>query len=420
MIERPPQEFIIMEKLTPKNMILFDEIYNPINEIKFKLNEKINPYNPREIKRPIFDGIIPLRQLNEYPKNYIEIPTPELDAMLAKWKILTPNAEQRRPYQFPEAIDLPAATPAKPVDSRPLKDRLVWTSGDPKVRKGESDRRRQVSTDRVRDRLLDRYHRHNIDVLTQVRLIHRAHMKGNEHYLLYPDQARRVIDGVLYTTDRLAGVMRSPQRLSLDICLAGGLVQCASYERTPEFMQAVAVQAEKLFPAQGINPNVDEGNIYHFASAFQYIIAIIHPFYEANGRTSEDSMYILWKRRADLAQTLRYVSSNGLRNGENVNLRMRIINTGAHNILLNIARELGVEPERLSEINSHSDLMTALNRRGVPSERASAAYSQIFDRHIQELITRFTDISYLKKHTVINALADHLKNSPKTYDSKAA
>lgn len=398
MIERPPEKFIIEDLKFKKKILFKKDNLNPINKIEF--NDKIIPYND------------PPRKFNKYPKDYDRIPTPELDAMLAEWKIPTPNVEQ--------AVDLPAATPAKPVDSRPLKDRLVWTSGNPKVRKGEADRRRQVSTDSIRDRLLDRYHRHNIDVLTQVRLIHRAHMKGNEHYLLYPNQARRVIDGVLYTTDRLAGVMRSPQRLSLDICLAGGLVQCASYQRTPEFMQAAAAQAEKMFPTQGINPNVDENNIYHFASAFQYIIALIHPFYEANGRTSEDSMYILWKRRTDLAQTLRYVSNNGLRTGENVDFRMRIINRGAYHILLNIARELVIEPEQLSGINSYSDLIAALGKKGVPSARASVAYSQSFDRQIQELIANFTNINYLRAHTVINGLADHLRNSPESYYSKTA
>lgn len=417
LLELAPEKFII------KKNLFFNEILLKKELNKIKLNKKIIPYNEplRKIEYLPIGEEKPLRAalFDKYPRDYGKIPIPDLDAMLAKWNIPSPNIDQRNPYPFPE-VGLPAATPKKPLDSRPLKDRLVWTSGDPRVRKGEADRRKQVSTDSVRDRLLDRYQRHAIDVLTQVRLIHRAHMKGNEHYLLYPDQARRVIDGVLYTTDRLAGVMRSPQRLSLDICLAGGLVQCASFQRTPEFMQAVATQAEKMFPAQSINLDVDGSNIYHFASAFQYIIALIHPFYEANGRTSEDSMYVLWKRRPDLAYTLRYVSNNGLRTGENVDLRMILINTGAYHILLSIAQELGIEPYNLNGIHSYSDLVAELGKRGVSPSVASTAYGRAFDRRIEEIIAHFTDINYLRVNTTINALADHLRNSPRSYYSKAA
>lgn len=64
--------------------------------------------------------------------------------------------------------------------------------------------------------------------------------------------------------------------------------------------------------------------------------------------------------------------------------------------------------------------MSALGRRGISSAVASTAYSQAFDRHIEELIGHFTDINYLRAHTVINALADHLKNSPRSYYSKTA
>ncbi|MBI2018178.1 Fic family protein [Candidatus Daviesbacteria bacterium] len=417
-----------MEIESPRNLIIepnLEEIWLGQNALKINLEPKENiiPFPiPIIIKRNFgeiwFDknnlkivpeiNIIPLRNYRGLNLNLIE-----LFGGLPKWDILTPN---------PQVKGVPVVTPVKPVDSLPLRDRLVWAAAPADLieRWREADRRRQVSTDSIRDRLLDRYRRHGVDILTQVRLIHRAHMRGNEHYLLYSDQANRALEGVLCTTDRLAGVMRSPQRLALNIHLNGGLVQCASYQRTPEFMQKIATQAERMFPQQGVNPQVDEENIYYYGSAFQYVIVLIHPFYEANGRTSEDSMYILWRRRPDLAHTLRYISHDGLRASENVVHRMRIINNGAYYILLDIGRELGIAPDRLSRVKSYTDLMYALAKRGMPFEQASSAYSRAFDRHIQELIANFTNIDYLKAHPIISALAEHLKQSPNVYRSKAA
>lgn len=408
-INREPKWNIIPFLQIEKNFrrIWFDE-----HKLKINPNEEIIPLrNYRGLDHYLDE---PFRKIN-YPENYRNIR--ELVG-LAEWNVLTPNVDLR-PDQYPEAQGVPVATLVTPVDSRPLRDRLVWAAANDHliVRQWEADRRRQVSTDAIRDRLLDRYHKHGIDILTQVRLIHRAHMRGHEHYLLHSDQAKWVIKGVLYTTDRLAGVMRSPQRLSINIHLNGGLVQCASYQRTPEFMQEIAAQAERMFPQQGVNHQVDENSIYYYASAFQYVIALIHPFYEANGRTSEDSMYILWRKRPDLAHTLRYISHDGLRASENVAHRMRIINQGAYDILLDIGRELGIAPDRLSRVKSYADLMGALTEKGM---LASSAYSQAFDRHIQELIANFTNIDYLKTHPIISALAEHLRQSPNSYSSKAA
>lgn len=379
--------------------------------------------NAPEINREPKWNIIPLLKIE---KNFRRIWFDEHKLKINPNEEIIPLRNYRGLDQYldlyPEALGVPVATPVQPVDSRPLRDRLVWAAAHANLIVGwrEAARRRQVSTDSIRDRLLDRYHRHGIDILTQVRLVHRAHMRGNEHYLLYPDQAKMVIEGVLYTTDRLAGVMRSPQRLSLNICLGGGLVQCASYQNTSEYMQEIATQAERMFPQQEVNPQVDKNSIYYYASAFQYVIVLIHPFYEANGRTSEDSMYILWRRRPDLAHTLRYISHDGSRDGENVAHRMRIINQGAYYILLDIGRELGIAPDRLSRVKSYADLMHTLAEKGMPLSLASSAYSQAFDRHIQELIANFTNIDYLKAHPIISALAEHLRQSPNSYSSKAA
>lgn len=82
LLERVPDELIIRDNFLYKK-ILFQRY---INKIEF--NKEIIPYNP---------------------------------------------IDQRNPHHFPE-VGLPAATPARPPDSHSLKDRLVWTSANPRVR----------------------------------------------------------------------------------------------------------------------------------------------------------------------------------------------------------------------------------------------------------------------------------------------
>lgn len=306
---------------------------------------------------------------------------------------------------------------SKPLDQKPLASRLNWTTENPNGREDEATRRRIASTDLIRGTLIPRYHQRGLDILTQIRLIHRAHMRGNEHVLLAPNQARRMLETSVERVDRLAGVIRSPERLSVDVHLGSMNTLCATYETTPTLMEDLGEAAETLFPLNGINPAVNEDNIYNIVSAFQYAVAMIHPFYEANGRTSEDTMYALWQRRPDLAHTVRYPSVDGQRTGELVDERDWLINLGATKILRSIALSgFRLDPTVVSGLNKYADLKKILRSRSEASdEEKEIFYTTIFARHLKFLIARIGTPKVLDEE-IIRELADNLRRSSRVYN----
>ena len=278
-------------------------------------------------------------------------------------------------------------------------------------------KKRADSTDYVRNVLLPRAARHRIDILTQIRLIHKAHMRNNEHIVLTDDQAKRLLSTTdLNGVDRLAGVLRSSERLSTTIGLAGYLVLCASYEQVPRLMEKLSNVAEELFPADRSNPEINQETIYHAVSAFQLYLALIHPFYECNGRTSEDAMYILWNRRPDLANTVRYVSAKGDRAGINVQDRMTIINRISLGIVREIGQKLGLAPEEASKVKSYSGLKKILeNKFGKKADDTEAEYLALYHSMLDEGIGNLLNVVDLLKDPAIGKLVDHLHTCSKEY-----
>lgn len=327
------------------------------------------------------------------------------DGFFAQYDDIFEAAERARGVEFK----------SKPLDRKPLASRLNWTTQDPEGREDEATRRRIDSTDLIRGTLLPRYHARGLGILPQIRLVHRAHMRGNEHVLLQPNQARRMLETSVEKVDRLAGVIRSPQRLSVDVHLGSMNTLCATYAVTPSLMEGLGKAADTLFPLDGINPAVNEDNIYNVVSAFQYAIAMIHPFYEANGRTSEDTMYALWQRRPDLAHTVRYPSSDGRREGNMVDERDWIINQGATQILRNIATShFNFSPLFASTLEKHADLEKALEDDRDSKTDNRLAYITRFAADMILFIARINTPEVLYDKTIV-AMADNLKRSSPTY-----
>ena len=137
------------------------QIHNELNEnenflIKNPLRnrENLNIYPYENIER-IENRITPDRDrnreqnlLDRHPRRNDECTPPEIAALLGGQLPLTPFIGGNFAYRLP-GIGFPTPTDPKPVDARSLKDRLVWTSGNPRVRGVEADRRRQASTDSV-------------------------------------------------------------------------------------------------------------------------------------------------------------------------------------------------------------------------------------------------------------------------------
>ena len=306
---------------------------------------------------------------------------------------------------------------AKPVKGKPLKERLRMTKYyDPTNREYEAGRQTKRSTDKIRSKLIPQYNRHGVDLLTQVRLIHSAHMRHYEEILLQDYQAQRLLTNNSVTVDRLAGVVRSKDRFNLDIGLAGNLAVCASPGSTPTLLRNLCDVAERLFPQGHLNPAVDESNVYNVISAFQLYIALIHPFYESNGRTSEDAMYVLWQRRPDLAHLKRFVSGDGSRKGERVEERGTIINNEALYMVRLIGLSLGLTQEEAEGVKGYVNMQQLVHdKTGMSSQDIRNKYLIYYDTILGLRIQAMENLGNLMSNTTVSELAENLANSSQDY-----
>lgn len=320
--------------------------------------------------------------------------------------------DNRDKLRLPKDLPLWTMSPEVPPSHFPLRMRLMWTTHDWPTRGPEATRRRISSTDLVRGELIDRYATQKYDILKQVKKIHRAHMHGNEHVLLYPQQAARILameqQGRRPVT-RIGGVIRNNLQLDTNIGLAGMRVLCVSYEHTNFIMNILAQKAEALFPKDKPNPEVNEENVHFYLSAFQFLLALTHPFFEGNGRTSEDLMYILWKRRPDLKHTVRFVSPDGRRTGTSVDERGKYINTGASILLNRIAtRFLHTEESPESRIIVYSDLLKATKAQGKDPEEAEKEYLKYFAGLLGTMIYSLDNPAVHDPETVLGKITTRL------------
>lgn len=305
----------------------------------------------------------------------------------------------------------------EPKKSEPMLERLRWTVSNPENRKEIAEEELTKRTDRIRSKKLDQYHNRGLDFLTQIRLIHAQHLRSNEHIVLSSGQARRVIqDQRKIKNGRLAGTLRDIENMNLNITLAEGKALCSGFNKVASQMKALNDQIETLFPIGEINEKITEANIYKYASAVQLLVALIHPFYEGNGRTSEDAMYILFKRRPDLAHLTRYISSDGSRTGDQVESRMELIDDLALRIVKALALNHGIPKEKAEKIESYNDFMNLeLQYLGVSPSTIEMGYLLDYNTLIDGLISKLSDEEQLGTIPNIDKLAENLKNASPTY-----
>lgn len=303
------------------------------------------------------------------------------------------------------------------IDPSSLRQRLLKTVNVIRKRTSIAQEKRIDSTDSIRSTLLPMAAKHGINLFTQLRLVHRHHMRGNEHIVLDPRQASRILQNTkLRELDRLGGIYRSKDKLPITIKFGRSIFCCPSCVATPELLVSLTQTAEKLFPLQTFNAEVNEKNIYHFVSAFQYYLALIHPFYECNGRTSEDFMYVLWNRRPDLGETVRYVSADGSREGEEVNERMKIINDGALSIVKTIAVQMGMSQKDAVKLKNYYGMTRVLKKKmGKTYDETEEEYLKILDSYMADIIPKMVSFDELRGNSTIDALAKHLQACSATY-----
>jgi len=244
-----------------------------------------------------------------------------------------------------------------PDSSMPLKDRLGWAKSVDQVARKQAERAACVqSSDFVRSELIPEMHAQQVPFIEQIGQIHAAHMRGNEHLIIHPS----LLDDCLslsqaHEINTFGGLIRSENGLPINLDIASAS-SGASYQDVPLLFQRFGEAMDFLFPSNNYNPIVTEKNIHNYLSVAQFLFNLIHPYVDANGRTSEDMLYVLWMRRPDLAHTMRFISSTGMRDDVDVASRSNLINIGALEYSKKVAVNLGIsESPNLSDYRALLD-----------------------------------------------------------------
>jgi len=184
--------------------------------------------------------------------------------------------------------------------------------------------------------------------IDQLRCIHFLGMAGNESIMLYPSQARRLQSDAV---TRIAGEIRN---------IPTGFGDYRFNAPSPANLDALlSVYTRKVESLLG---EIDRQSVYHFVSFAQYYFAVLHPFYERCGRTSEDLMYLLFEQ---VGIGKRYISCAGDRASPLAHERMGMINTAVEGFNQKIARHFGLDPQG---IHTTPDIYRALTATYFPEQ----------------------------------------------------
>jgi len=305
------------------------------------------------------------------------------------------------------------------VALKPFNKRLEWLLWEPPNIEIAAEVELQKRTDHIRKTSIPRYHKHGLDLLTQWALIHRQHMFRNEQLVLSPQQADHLLNR--YNAPRIDGIIRDPDRLPIDVMIGGGIAIAAPTKEVCGLLTQLAHTAESFFPRDAINPQVNMDNIYHYLSYIQYVFALIHPFYEAVGRTSEDLLYTLWRRRPDLRNSIRFLSSTGLRDDVSVRDRMKIINRSLSDLNLEMGQNWGLSKSEL-QTSRDTDYLTAdrvINKASLNNNSYFTGDSDYENFYVEAITTHVQDMLSTPQRALekppIQELAQNLANSSKNY-----
>lgn len=182
--------------------------------------------------------------------------------------------------------------------------------------------------------LSDRFHRlipqiidyYKNSFIDQLRCIHFLGMAGNEAVMLYPSQTKRLKNEKV---KRIAGEIRN-----IPSGFGDFRFHAPSVHNLPVLLSAYTQRVESLLA------EVNEYNIYYLVSFAQYYFAVLHPFYERCGRTSEDLMYLLFEK---VGIGKRYISCTGNRSSPIAQARMELINESVESFNRRIAKAFGLE-----------------------------------------------------------------------------
>ncbi|WP_287600478.1 hypothetical protein [Thiothrix sp.] len=164
--------------------------------------------------------------------------------------------------------------------------------------------------------------------IDQLRCVHFLGMAGNEAMMLYPSQHKRLY---AENVQSIAGEVRGIQ---------AGFGDFRFNAPTPANLPPLlAVYANKV---ESLLQTVDETSIHCLVSFAQYYFALLHPFYERCGRTSEELMYLLFER---VGFGWRYISATGDRSSSLAHERMTLINRAAEGFNRKIAGYFGLPSE---------------------------------------------------------------------------
>lgn len=191
--------------------------------------------------------------------------------------------------------------------------------------------------------------------IDQLRCAHFLGMAGNESVMLYPSQQKRLSTENVHS---IAGEVRGIQ---------AGFGDFRFNAPTPENLRPLlVVYANKV---ESLLAEVDEFSIHYLVSFAQYYFALLHPFYERCGRTSEELMYLLFER---VGFGWRYISATGDRSSPLAYERMALINRAAEDFNRKIAQHFGLATQG---IRKTPDIYRALTARYFP-ERYDAIYAE--------------------------------------------
>ena len=193
--------------------------------------------------------------------------------------------------------------------------------------------------------IVDTYKQSFID---QLRCIHFMGMAGNEAVMLYPSQTRRLKHE---SVTRIAGEIRH---------IPTGFGEYRFNAPRPDTLQVLLMVYTQKIAA--LLDGINQDDIFNLVSFAQYYFALLHPFYERCGRTSEDLMYLLFEQ-AGLSK--HYISYTGNRSSSLAQERMNLINQAAEHFNRKIALHFGLEPEGIYKT---PDIYKALTAHYFPEQ----------------------------------------------------
>ena len=188
--------------------------------------------------------------------------------------------------------------------------------------------------------LSDRFHRlipqivnyYKNSFIDQLRCIHFLGMAGNESIMLYPSQTKRLQNEKV---KRIAGEIRN-----IPSGFGEFRFHAPSVHNLPVLLSVYTKQIDHLLK------QANKSNIYYLVSFAQYYFAVLHPFYERCGRTSEDLMYLIFEQ-AGIAK--RYISCTGSRSSSIAYERMELINHAVEDFNRRIALGFGLDTGGISK-----------------------------------------------------------------------